>query len=87
MVFAEHCSTLACDHISEACEAAFADSAAATHYRMHPTKCTEMINDRLAPYFIQKLGDGVGDQKYGLLPDESTDISAKYRDVLVRYFN
>lgn len=87
MAIAEHCSILPCDHIGEACKAAFADSAAATHFRMHRTQCTEMINGMLALYFLQKLVDGVGDQKYGLLPDESPNISTKYLGVVVRYFN
>lgn len=32
MAISEYCSILACDHIGEACKAAFADSAAATHF-------------------------------------------------------
>ena len=49
LAIAEHCFLLACDHIGEACRSAFSDSAAATHFRMHRTKCTEMINGVLAP--------------------------------------
>lgn len=55
---------------------------------MHRTKCTEMMNGVLAPYFLEKLVHGVDDQKYSLLLDKSTDISvSKYLGVVIRYFN
>ena len=44
LAIAEHGSMLACDHIGEACRAAFSDSTAATHFKMHRTQRTEMIN-------------------------------------------
>ncbi|KAL0152560.1 hypothetical protein M9458_008748, partial [Cirrhinus mrigala] len=88
LAIAEHCSMLACDHIGEACRAAFSDSTAATHFKMHRTKCTEMINGVLAPYFLKKLVADVGDQRFSLLLDESTDISvSKYLGVVIRYFS
>lgn len=84
LVIAEHCSMLACDHIGEACKAAFSDSTAATHFKMHRTKCTEMINGVLAPYFLKRLVADVSDQRFSLLLDESTDISvSKYLGVLL----
>ncbi|RXN09313.1 E3 ubiquitin- ligase TRIM39-like isoform X1 [Labeo rohita] len=51
----------------------YADSSAAKHFRMHRTKCTEMINGVLAPYFLKRLVSDIGDSKYSLLLDESTD--------------
>lgn len=73
---AEHCSILACDHTGEACRAAFSDSTAATHFKMHRTKYTEMINDILTPYFLKKLVADAGDQSFrSLILDESTDVS------------
>lgn len=86
LAIAEHCSLLACDHIGEACKAAFSDSTAATHFKMHRTKCTEMINGVLAPYFLKKLVADVGDHSFSLLLDESTDVSvSKYLGVVIRY--
>jgi D-lyxose ketol-isomerase len=35
LAIAEHFSMLACDHIGEACRAAFSDSTAATHFKVH----------------------------------------------------
>ncbi|KAJ4934815.1 hypothetical protein JOQ06_007597 [Pogonophryne albipinna] len=55
---------------------------------MHRTKCTEMINGVLAPYFLKKLVADVGDQRFSLLLDESTDVSvSKYLGVVIRYFS
>lgn len=88
LAIAEHCSMLGCDHIGEACRAAFSDSTAATHFKMHRTKCTEMINGVLAPYFLKKLVADVGDQRFSLLLDESTNVSvSKYLGVVIRYFS
>lgn len=54
---------------------------------MHRTKCTAMINSVLAPYFIKRLVSDIGDSKYSLLLDESTDLSvSKYLGIVVRYF-
>jgi len=88
LAMAEHCSMLACDHIGEAYKAAFSDSTAAKHLKMHRTKCTEMINGVLAPYFLKKLVADVGDQHFSLLLDESTDVSvSNYLGVVIRYFS
>ncbi|CAI5669915.1 unnamed protein product [Oreochromis niloticus] len=47
-----------------------------------------MINGVLAPYFLKKLVADVGDQRFSLLLDESTDISvSKYLGVVIRYFS
>ncbi|KAI4813109.1 hypothetical protein KUCAC02_024457 [Chaenocephalus aceratus] len=55
---------------------------------MHRTKCTEMINGVLAPYFLKKLVADVGDQRFSLLLDESTDLSvSKYLGVVIRCFS
>ena len=88
LAIAEHCSMLACDHIGEAGRAAFSDSTAAIHFKMQRTKCTEMINGVLAPYFLKQLVADVGDQRFSLLLDESTDVSvSKYLGVVIRYFS
>ncbi len=84
MAIAEHCSILSCDHIGKACKAAFS----AKHCWMHLTKCTEIINGVLAPYFLKRLVSDIGDSKYSLLLDESTDVSvSKYFGIVIRYFS
>uniref|UniRef100_A0A1A7ZYI7 Uncharacterized protein n=1 Tax=Nothobranchius furzeri TaxID=105023 RepID=A0A1A7ZYI7_NOTFU len=88
LAISDHCSILSCDHIGLACKAAFPDSTIAQNFRMHRTKCTEMINGVLAPYFIQRLVADIGSNKYSLLLDESTDVSvSKYLGIVVRYFS
>lgn len=88
MAIVEHCSLLACDHLDMACKAAFSDSVAATNFHMHCTKCTQMINGVLAPYFMKMITSYVGDKKFSLLLDESTDVSvSKYLGVVIRYFS
>lgn len=63
-------------------------STAATYFKMHRTKSTEMINGVLAPYLLKNLVADVGDQRFSLLLDESTDISvSKYLGVVIRYFS
>uniref|UniRef100_A0A1A8PI25 Uncharacterized protein n=1 Tax=Nothobranchius rachovii TaxID=451742 RepID=A0A1A8PI25_9TELE len=88
LAISDHCSILSCDHIGLACKAAFPDSSIAQNFRMHRTKCTEMINGVLAPYFIQRLVADISSNKYSLLLDESTDVSvSKYLGIVVRYFS
>jgi hypothetical protein len=47
-----------------------------------------MIEGVLAPYFLKRVMSDVGDEKFSLLLDESTDVSvSKYLGVVIRYFN
>ena len=87
MFVSEHCSLLASDHLSELCKCAFSDSKF-SDIRLHRTKCTEIIKNVLAPHFSQELVADIGDQKYSLKIDESTDISVvKLLGISVRYFS
>ncbi|CAH2108899.1 unnamed protein product [Euphydryas editha] len=55
---------------------------------MHRTKCTEVIKNILAPHFTEKLIKDIGEQKYSLIIDESTDIStSKQLGIVIRYFS
>lgn len=88
MAIAEHCSILAIDHIRQVVKKAFADSKAASDFKLHRTKCTEVIKQVLGPHFLEVLVRDLGDSKYSLLLDESTDISvSKYLGVVIRYFS
>lgn len=54
--------------------------------QMHRTKCANIIKNLLGPHFIQDLKNDVGDNKFSLLLDESTDISVqKYLGIII-YF-
>lgn len=88
MASEEHCSLLACDHLGMACKAAFSDFVAATSFQMHRIKCTEMIREVLAPYFWKRITSDVGNKKFSLLLDESTNVSvSKYLGLVILYFS
>lgn len=85
---AEHCAMNSVDHLGEACRGIFDDSKVASKIRMHRTKCTNVIKNVLGPHFASSLRDDVGEQKYSVLMDESTDISVvKVLGIVIRYFS
>ncbi|GBP34311.1 hypothetical protein EVAR_7362_1 [Eumeta japonica] len=52
---------------------------------MHRTKCTEVIKNVLATHFVEELIKDIGQQKYSLIIDESTDIStSKQLGIVIR---
>ena len=55
---------------------------------MHRTKCTAIIKHVLMPHFVSKLKEDIGDRKYSILLDESTDIAVhKYLGLAIHYFS
>lgn len=72
---AQHAAILSADHLSQICSQKFAECNAAKHIKVHRTKCTNIINNVLAPDFFEDLREDIGDAKYSLLLDESTDIA------------
>lgn len=88
LYIAEHSSIRHIDHLTDVCKKCFNDSKSITDMKLHRTKCTQVINDILAPHFEKELLSDIGDQKYSLLLDESTDVSVtKYLGIVVRYFS
>ena len=71
LFIAEHCSILAVDHLGTLCKNVFSSDEGAKNIQLHRTKCTNIITEVLAPYFIQSLVEDIGAQKYSLLIDES----------------
>lgn len=52
---------------------------------MHKTKCTAIIKNVVSPYI---LVNDIGESKYSLVVDESTDVSqTKWMSVCVRFFD
>lgn len=85
---AEHTSISNIDHLTDLCKQVFCDSKWAKDIKMHRTKCTQVINQVLAPHFRETLLQDVGSQKYGIILDESTDVSvSKYLGIIIRYFS
>ncbi|XP_068205152.1 uncharacterized protein [Palaemon carinicauda] len=88
LFIAEHTAFLTTDHVVEVSRKAFRDSKQAPHVKMHRTKCKEMLVNVLGPHFNQCLREDIGDAKYSLIIDESTDISVvKLLGVVIRYFS
>ncbi|XP_017485766.1 PREDICTED: uncharacterized protein LOC108374302 [Rhagoletis zephyria] len=82
---AQHSSIAPVDHLSEMCKKKFSD---AIEIRLHRTKCTNIIKNVLAPHFFEELRTDIGDSKFSLLLDESTDISVtKLLGIVIIYFS
>lgn len=74
--------------MSETCKSCFCDSKSAHYIKLHRNKCKNIIVNVLAPHFIDSLRQDIGDSKFSLLIDESTDISVvKLLGVTIRYFS
>lgn len=83
----EHSSVSCIDHKTDLVKLAFPDSKTTDDLKMHRTKCTEVIKNVLAPHFTEELIKDIGQQKYSLIIDESTDIStSKQLGIVIRYF-
>lgn len=66
---AVHSPFLSVDHLSDLCNIAFKDSKAA-NFKMHRTKCANIINNVLAPHFIESLLEDINDSHFSLILDE-----------------
>ncbi|CAG4969372.1 unnamed protein product [Parnassius apollo] len=88
LFIAEHTSISNTDHLTDLCKEVFHDSKCAKDIKMHRTKCTQVINQVLAPHFKDTLLKDIGTQKYSIILDESTDVSvSKYMGIIIRYFS
>jgi hypothetical protein len=72
------------DHLIDVCKTSFVKDA--QQMQMHRTKCSNIIKNVLAPYFVENLKADLGNNKFSLLLDESTDISTqKYIGIVIIY--
>lgn len=79
---------LTVNHISETCKKIFCDSKTALNIKLHRTKCKNITVNILVPHFIDIMKDCIGDAKYSLFIDESTDLAVvKILGVKIRYFS
>ncbi|CAG4939534.1 unnamed protein product [Parnassius apollo] len=53
----------------------FKDSKTTQELKLHRTKCTEIMKNVLMPHFRKELLDDIGNQKFRIIMDESTDVS------------
>ncbi|KAI8117631.1 Zinc finger protein 862 [Lucilia cuprina] len=84
---AVHSSFLSVNHLGEVCNSEFADSKS-SQFQLHRTKCSNIINNVLAPHFIDDLLKDIKDEYFSLILDEGTDISVeKLLGVVIRYYS
>lgn len=56
--------------------------------RLHRTKCSSIIQSVISPCILQEIIESVGNQRFSIIIDESTDVGVnKYLAVIIRYFN
>ncbi|XP_037825293.1 uncharacterized protein LOC119613346, partial [Lucilia sericata] len=84
---AVHSSFLNVNHLGEVCNSEFSDSKS-SQFQLHRTKCSNIINNVLAPHFIDDLLKDIKDEYFSLILDEGTDISVeKLLGVVIRYYS
>ncbi|KYN09966.1 hypothetical protein ALC57_17904 [Trachymyrmex cornetzi] len=88
LYISQHSAIAPIDHLSTLCKNKFNDSQTCIQMRLHRTKCTNVMKNVLAPHFIDDLRNDIGDSKFSLLLDESTDISiTKLLGIVIIYFS
>lgn len=56
--------------------------------KLHRTKCSRLISDVISPSLVQEIVHDIGDAKYCMIVDESTDASSiKFLAFCVSYFS
>jgi hypothetical protein len=84
LFIAQHTAINLTDHLIDVCKTSFVKDA--QQMQMHRTKCSNIIKNVLAPYFVENLKADLGNNKFSLLLDESTDISTqKYLGIVIIY--
>lgn len=71
MFIAQHCAIEPVGHLSELVNTHFG----AKKVKLHRTKCTNLIKNVVSVHFNEDLRLDLGNEKFSLLIDESTDIS------------
>lgn len=72
---AEHTAIGTVDHLAKLCINKICNTRSEDVIKIQRTKCTNIIKNVLAYHFKEDLRNDIGDSKYSLLLDESTDIS------------
>jgi len=89
MFVSAHYALLSVDHLGALCKSHFSSTNnTANNLRLHRTKCTAIIKNVLCPYFQNNLKDDIGNGRFSILVDESTDISViKYLGITAIYYS
>lgn len=77
---AKHSAIKPIDHLSDLCSSKFVDG---NKIQVHRTKCTSIIKNVLGPCFLEQFKEDIGDAKFSLMLDESTDINVCLLNILI----
>lgn len=88
LLVAEKCSFDTTDDITEFCKKAFHDSEVAANLKIKQMKCRDIVVNVLSHQFMRDLRTDIGNEKFSLIIDESTDISdSKLLGFVIRYYS
>uniref|UniRef100_A0ABD2WDM7 DUF4371 domain-containing protein n=1 Tax=Trichogramma kaykai TaxID=54128 RepID=A0ABD2WDM7_9HYME len=80
-----HASFRTMDHL---CDVLKATVPGMSDFKMHRTKCSNVINNVIAPNVLLDLISDIGKMPFSLIVDESTDVSVhKYMCICIKYFS
>lgn len=83
---AKHTSIATIDHLTDMLKSFSIEEF--KNLRLHRTKRSAIIKYVVAPVLLTELVKDIGESKYSLVVDESTDISAhKWMSICVRYYS
>ena len=75
------------DHLSTIIKTAFPGPVSGA-MKLKRTKCSALIKNVLGPESLQEIVADVGDSRYSLILDESTDVATmKFMCICVRYYS
>ncbi len=85
---AEHCSTLAVDHLGELISSLDSSVVAIKGLQLHRSKCTHLMIHVIAPSMAKDLRTDIGNNFYSLIIDESTNVSnVQCLGITVRFYS
>lgn len=85
---AKHSSIASVDHLSTLLRSSSSEESPFSKLRLHKSKCTAILNKVVSPSILESLVKDIGNSKYSLIVDESTDVSqTKWMSVCVRFFD
>ena len=83
-----HSAISDCDHLVDICKRNLPTNKTVSEMKMHQTKCTRIIRNTLCEPFKTDLRQDIGDGRFSILIDESTDITVhKLLDISIIYYS
>jgi hypothetical protein len=89
MFVLKHTSITAIDHLCEPLKTEnYGEGNIFSNLELHHSKCECLIRNAIAPSILQDIIKNIGQRRYSIILDESTDVSVnKYLAICVRYFD